>query len=504
MKRCLNRLAICLSCVVLLPALVAAQHVSLTIFHTNDTHGHLLPFSFPSEGLSGSDFSALVERKNIGGIARRATMFRRFKEEVERRGGTAWLVDAGDFADGSSFSTEYHGAADIDAMNAAGYTFGTIGNHELNIPLPMLKKIIGMARFPILCANLADKATGQPLVPPSEIRRLGPLTIGVFGVTSPSASGYPAAKGTLTIADEIETARRMTDTLRRQADIVILISHAGEQVDEEIAQAVPGIDVIIGGHSHTRMPQGLTIYRSDELASNAVNGTVIVQAGQWGGELGRLDLLFGKDERGIWQVERDRERLLPVTAKYPDDAAVAAVVDRYWKPIAARYGEVIGKAAADFVEGEDLTNYNLVADAVRETYGTEIELENIGGVRAPLTKGNITMEDLTQLDPFNNTVVTFKITGRRLKDILLKSKPAVSGLRYQIEGGKLVEATVAGKPVNDTQIYTGASNSFMAGGALKGIAADDTGKTRLQVLIEYLRKKGTVRPVKDGRRIILD
>jgi 5'-nucleotidase/UDP-sugar diphosphatase len=504
MKRNLNRFAIYLLCLMLLPAFVTAQQVSLTIFHTNDTHGHLLPFSYPSEGTAGSELSALTERKDIGGIARRATMVKRFKEDVERRGGTAWLVDAGDFTDGTSFSTEYHGEADVDAMNAAGYTFGTIGNHELNASLAILKKLISMAKFPLLCANLTDKATGQPLVRPSEIRRLGQLTIGLFGLTTPSASGYPAAKEGLTIANEVETARRMADTLRREASIVILISHAGERVDEEIAKAVPDIDVIIGGHSHTRLPIGQFIPRSDELEQRSVNGTIIVQAYQWGGELGRLDLLFGKDERGIWRVESYRERLLPVTSKYPEDEAVAAVVARYWKPIAARYGAVVGQAAADFVEGDDLANYNLVADAVRETYGTEIEFENMGGVRAPLVKGNITMEDLTQLDPFNNTVVTFKLTGRQLKDILLRSKPAVSGVRYRIEGGQLVEVTVGGKPVSDTQVYTGASNSYMAGTALKGIEVVDTGKVRLSVLIEYIRKKGTVRPVKDGRRVILN
>ena len=149
-------------------------------------------------------------------------------------------------------------------------------------------------------------------------------------------------------------------------------------------------------------------------------------------------------------------------------------------------------------------NYNLVADAVRETYGTEIALENTGGVRAPLVKGNITLEDLTQMDPFNNTVVTFKITGRQLKDILLKNKPAVSGMRYKIEGGQLSEVTVGGKPVSDAQVYTGVSNSFMAGTALKGIEVTDTKKVRLEVLVEYIRKKGTVRPVYDGRRMILD
>lgn len=494
----------CLLALIVVPAMGAGQQVSLTIFHTNDTHGHLLPFSYPASDDSG-DLSGLRERTNIGGIARRAALVKSLRAELERKGSAVWLVDAGDFTDGTSFSTEYRGEADVDAMNAAGYTFGTIGNHELNASLATLKKLIGMVRFPLLCANLTENATGKSLVAPSAIRKLGAMKIGVFGLTSPSAGNYPAAKGQLTIGGEIQNARRMAETLRKEADIIILISHAGERMDQQIAESVLGIDVIIGGHSHTRLPAGEFFWRSDELQERWVNGTVIVQAFQWGGELGRLDLLFDKDEKGAWRVVRYRERLIPVTSRIVEDQAVAAVVARYWNPIAARYGEVIGKAAADFVErGSDMAPYNLVADAVREMYGTEIALENMGGVRAPLVKGNITLEDMTQLDPFENTIVTFKITGRQLKDVLSRSKPAVSGIRYRIEGGRLEEAFVGDQPVNDSQVYTGVSNSYMAGNALKSIQTTDTGKVRLQALIEYIRKKGTVHPVYDGRRVIID
>jgi 5'-nucleotidase / UDP-sugar diphosphatase len=505
MKRSLRGFVACLLGLFLLPVLAAAQQASLTIFHTNDTHGHLLPFSYPSEADPGSEIAALKVRMNIGGIARRATLVKNVRAEVERRGGQVWLVDAGDFTDGTSFSTEFKGAADVEAMNAAGYTFGTIGNHELNASLAVLRNLISLAKFPILCANLTEKASGKTLVRSSEIRTLGAFKIAVFGLTTPSASNYPAAREGLAIGNEIATARRMVDELRREAAIVILISHAGEGEDERIAAAVPGIDVIIGGHSHTRLPAGQFIWRSDELEQKSVNGTIIVQAYQWGGEVGRLDLLFDKDDQGIWRVQRYRERLIPITSDIKEDEAVAAVVARYWSKISGRYGEVIGQAGADFVDrGEDQAPYNLVADAVRETYGAEFALENTGGVRASLVKGNITLEDLTQLDPFSNSVVTFKMTGRQLKELILRSKPAVSGVRYRIEGGKLTEVTVGGKPVDDARTYTGVSNSYMAGSALKGIEVVDTGKSRLQVLIEFIRKKGTVFPVYDGRRIILN
>jgi 5'-nucleotidase / UDP-sugar diphosphatase len=484
---------------------VFAQTASLTILHTNDTHGRLLPFSYPNTVPPGSDYASVPVRSNIGGIARRATIAKQVREELGRQGTPVWMMDAGDFSDGTPFSIEYHGEADALAMNAAGYDFGTLGNHEFNNPLPRLRSIIKLFQYPVLCANAIDNSTGAPFITPYEIRDLGPLKIGIFGLVTHSANGYPATQNALTVADEIETAKRMVKELRSKADIIIALSHSGEDVDQQIAAAVPEIDIIVGGHSHSRLPVGEFVWHSADLRSDEVNGTVIVQAHQWGGELGRLDLLFGKDKNGAWRVERYRERLIPVTSKISEDPAVAAVIDKYWKPIAERYGKIIGQAATDFVErGDDLTNYNLMTDAIRETFKSQIVLENMGGVRAPLVKGDITFANLVDMDPFDNTIVTFKISGRQLKEILKSERSAVSGMRYRMEGDTITEVTVAGKPLNESRIYAGAANSFFARTVLKGIAVNDTHKPRLDVLTEYVQKKGTVRPVYDGRRVIVN
>jgi 5'-nucleotidase / UDP-sugar diphosphatase len=482
----------------------APQVAKLTILHTNDTHGHLLPFSYPQGPAAGAGLESLRERTNIGGIARRATLARQIKAELEPAGTRVWLIDAGDVSDGTPFSTEYHGEADIAAMNAAGYDFATLGNHDFNGPLAQTRKLIGLAKFPILCANAVETASGRPLTQPSLVETVGGVRIGIFGLITRETASYRAAKEGVTILDEMETARKMVAQLRDQADIILLISHCGELMDNLLAAGVPGIDVIVGGHSHSRLPSGEFVWRSDDLRVDQVNGTVIAQAHQWAGELGRLDLLFTKDDAGAWHVDRYRVRLLPVTSAIPDDPTVAAIVERYWKPLVPKYGEVVGTAAGDFAtRGDDMAEYHLVADAIRETFGTEIELENTGGVRAPLTRGPITRTDLITLDPFDNTVVTFKISGRELKAILLKHRPAVSGIRYRIEGGQLAEATVGGVPIDDSRTYTGATNSYFAGFALPGIELTRTGRLRVDVLAEYIRKKGTVTPAYDGRRVVV-
>jgi 5'-nucleotidase/UDP-sugar diphosphatase len=483
-----------------------AQSVSLTILHTNDTHGHLRPFSYPSQPrdpeLKG------METSRIGGIARRATVVNRIRSEMKKTGTTVWLMDAGDFSDGTAFSTEYHGEADVAAMNALGYDFGTLGNHEFNNPLAQLQKLIGLIRYPLVCANATMTATGKPLVPPSRVEQVGPMRIAVFGLITREAASYPAAKEGVTIAGELDTARQLVPELRKQADAVILISHAGKAMDEKLAAEVPGIDVIIGGHSHSRMPAVSWNDRAATVnaAGTYVNGTIIVQAYQWAGELGRLDVIFRKDPSGAWHVTPKDYRAgqIPIDEKIAPDPKVAAIVDKYWQPLASRYGQIIGRADGDFTDrGNDAAQYNLVADAVRETLGTDVEFENLGGVRAPLVSGPITHDDLVTMDPFNNTVVTFSLTGRDLLRILKTYAPAVSGVRYRLENGDLKDVTVGGKPVDENVTYTGASNSYFAGFALKGLEVKDTGRPRLEVLTNYVRKKGTVTPAYDGRRVVI-
>jgi 2',3'-cyclic-nucleotide 2'-phosphodiesterase (5'-nucleotidase family) len=490
----------------LIPGAVLAQPSSarLTILHTNDTHGHLLPFSYPTIVPAGSDLEQLKERRDIGGIARRATLAQQIRTEQKGRGIPVWLVDVGDYSDGTPFSTEYKGEADVAAMNAAGYDFSTIGNHEFNNTLAQLQKILRLTKHPVLLANAVDRATRKPIGEAWRVERVGGVRIGLFGLVTKEAATYPAAKEGVDVLDEMVTAKATVEVLRKQCDIVILLSHAGEATDQKLAADVPGIDVIIGGHSHSRMPIGQIVWRGDDLKQNDVNGTVIVQAFEWGGELGRLDLLFEKDQDGAWRVSRYRARLLAVTRDLPAEPMVAAVIDKYWQPIAARYGEVVARATADFSSrGDDAAPYNLVADAVRESYKVDVELENSGGVRAPLVAGEITRTDLVTMDPFDNTVVLFKATGAQIKEILARHAPYVSGIRYRLVDGKLDQATIGGQPIDDARVYSGATNSYFAGFALKGVPQEATGRLRLDVVTAYLREKGTLSPSYDGRRVVI-
>ncbi len=165
---------------------------------------------------------------------------------------------------------------------------------------------------------------------------------------------------------------------------------------------------------------------------------------------------------------------------------------------------MLGQATGEFSSrGIDLAEYHLVDDALRETTGSDFAMGNLGGIRAPLLRGDITRGDLVTLDPFSNTVVTFKAAGRDILALLKKYAPSVSGIRYRIQQGALTEATIGGKPVEENRTYSGVTNSYFAGQALKGLAVQDSGRVRMEVLAEYIRGKGTVYPAYDGRRVVL-
>ena len=187
-----------------LPVLAFAQNtVNLTILHTNDTHGHLLPFSYPTIVPPGSEQARLREKKNIGGIARRATMAAKIKADLAAKKTTVWMVDAGDYSDGTPFSTEYHGEADVAAMNAVGYDFTTIGNHEFNNTAAQLKKLIGLTKARVLVANALDRATHKPIAEQYRVVKIGALRVGVFGLVTFEAATYPAGKDGIDVLDAV-------------------------------------------------------------------------------------------------------------------------------------------------------------------------------------------------------------------------------------------------------------------------------------------------------------
>lgn len=470
----------------------------LIFLHTSDTHGHLRPFSYPTVFDAASPLGQLPQRRNIGGIARRASLVRSVRRA---EGARVLLVDCGDFCDGTPFSTEYHGEADIAAMNEAGYDVACPGNHEFSNRLPELRRVLSKARFPFVCAN-ATTINGEQLFRPYVIRTVDHVRVAIFGLLTPDARRYPGAQDGVRIEPPVRVAHTLVRRLRKEADIVVALTHLGYAEDRTLAQAVEGIDIILGGHSHTFLRGGA---RVRSVHGNPAYGTVIAHPFEWGAVLGRLDVRVDRMSSSAWALVAHKSAYLPVTSAVKLDPAVTRVVERYWKPIRSRYDRPIGFAVLDFTrKGPDYAEYHLVADAVREATGAEVALENVGGVRARLVQGRITYGDLVTMDPFGNTIVIMKLTGRHLREVLARRRPAVSGIRYAVEGSRVQRATVGGEPLDDDRIYVVATNSYFARDEVFRGAVDreERQDTRLGAIIRYIKRRGRVSPSYDGRRIV--
>lgn len=466
------------------------RYARVTILHTNDTHSHLLPFNYPSVVVTDDGTIPLPFTRDVGGIARRATLVTQIRAQ---RDPGVMLVDAGDVIDGSPFSVEFAGEADFAAMNAAGYEVMVTGNHEYSNTVENFLRRRQEAKFPMLGANVFT-TDGSNFLMPYTIKTADGLRVAILGLAVDNT--YTAVKqAPLTIEDPIETAKEWVPKLRESADAVILLTHIGHDEDKRLAKAVEGIDAIIGGHSHTRVTKPVLVKTSPDQHAFWIGGTVVAQAFQWGSELGCVELIFRQGESG-WTLMSYDGRLIPVTADIPEDPSVRKVVDHYHKQIAPKYDIVLCEAADDFL-GE--AAYNLVSDAMMESAKAEFAVQNYGGVRTDLPAGTITVGDIATMFPFDNTTITFKATGREIRDILLQ-RPAVAGIRYRIQGGELTYAEIAGVPLEDGRVYSGATHSFFAANSLpKDIEIHDTGINTREMVINYLKDKDSVSPDNERR-----
>jgi 2',3'-cyclic-nucleotide 2'-phosphodiesterase (5'-nucleotidase family) len=496
----LQRVALALA-LLLLPALAwcSPEYRALTILYTNDTHDHLLPFSYPDPPNSKVQYAGMAVIKDIGGIARRGTLAR----QIESQAGNVLLVDAGDCVDGTPFSLEYKGEADFAAMGAAGYDVMTLGNHEFGVTLSELHRNFRAAGFPIVCANLIDRKTGELLLPPYRIYDFRGARIAVFGVTVPSPE-YKAAVEGLDFKDPYETAKRLVPELKKQADIIVALSHLGWGEDERLAKEVPEIDVIVGGHSHTRAVVPKLVRHGEAPHAFWIGGTIIVQAFEKGAELGRLDLRLRRNG-GLFTLMSYKGELLPITSKLADDPQTAKVVDRYYRPISKRYSEVIGEATETLYDDRsgESSVLNLVCDAIRETTGAEIAVYGIGGIRADILKGPIRVWDIATVLPFTNKLVVMDLTGAQIKQIINRFpiKPGVSGMRYRTVGGRVTEATIGGKPIEDDQVYSVGTIDWLVGLYFGDVADSKTLDVySTDAVVDYVRAKKIISPVKDSRK----
>ncbi|HQI25292.1 MAG TPA: bifunctional UDP-sugar hydrolase/5'-nucleotidase, partial [Smithella sp.] len=237
-----------------------AEQVQFRILHLNDFHGFAEP-----QRLSGSAQTA-------GGLSFLAGSINQFRKHQP-----TLLLAAGDFIQGHPWTNLFEGKSTIEAMNVMGFSAMVLGNHEFDFGQDVLKKRIAEAAFPVLAANVR----GFPSVKPYVIKDISGLKVGIIGLITEetSTTTHPKNVEGLIFSPVIDTAQQLVRELRNKTDLIIILSHLGLPADVALAGAVEGIDIIVGGHSHTRVEKPMI-----------VRNTLIVQAWEHGKVLGVLDV----------------------------------------------------------------------------------------------------------------------------------------------------------------------------------------------------------------------
>jgi 5'-nucleotidase/UDP-sugar diphosphatase len=483
----------------------------LVVLHTNDHHGHPLKFPYsPAEG--------------AGGLPARASLVNQIRQENAH----VLLLDAGDLNTGRSESNLFKATPDIEGYNALQYDAVAIGNHEFDNPLDILKQQMSHARFPFLCANLLAK-DGAPLTKPYIIREFDGFKVAVFGLILKEAPmlANPRHVEELLFLNEADTARALVPRLRQEADLVIGLTHLGifENSDygsKRLASEVSGIDVIVDGHSHTRLESPII------LRDPSGHKTLLVQAWKWGLVLGRLDLWIRGRRIKDFRFEAIPINLKQVQSVISEDPTLLNLLQPYAEEAGSRLSEVIGFAEAPFsssrARNEETAIGTLVADSMQwftEKWGVDFAVQNGGGIRDDLPAGAVSLKSIYDMLPFENSIFLLSLKGDELVRLFdfMASIPAGSGAFPQFSRGvsavldrtarKFKKVLINGKSIDTKKTYRIATNSYLAdGGDGYKIFRDaderwDTAALQQPVLIEYIKERGgPLRPAVEERIII--
>lgn len=396
------------------------------------------------------------------------------------------VLSAGDNRTGNPVNDQYEPTSYpmIDLMNEVGFEASALGNHEFDAGIPALKRNIDDAKFDFLCANIHFD-NGDIGVKPYKIIDKGGCKIAVVGMVQIGKSGLPSAhpdnlKG-VRFDDGIELAKKYKN-LKDDNNIVILLSHIGFEDDYEIADRCPFYDAILGGHSHTLVEK-----------PSQRNGVLVTQAGS---KLNYATLTLMKLTNG--QVTEKSAVTLSLE-KGKIDSKVKQKVDYYNQNSALN--DVIAFAVTDFTEKEEIGSF--MADALLDGTGADFAFQNPGGVRkSSLRKGDLTMKDIYSIDPFENEVVVYKMTGAQVKHFIIESykrngrEPSfVSGMTYEITVAgdgypKSVYVTADKGNFSTKNEYKVAMNSYMA--TTVQFEAQDDGESMFvntdELIVKYAKK----------------
>lgn len=470
--------------------------IRITLLHTNDSHGR-------------------IEEGDGMGFAKIAALVRQYREDNPH----TLLLDAGDTFHGTTFATLVRGESVAEVMNAVGYDAMTAGNHDFNYGYERLLELKEVVDFPVISANVKT-AAGTRLLEPYIIREAGGIKLGIFGLATPETTykTHPNNVADLTFVDPVEEAKVIVAELKDQVDAIIALTHLGIDASStdtsiRLAREVPGIDLIVDGHSHSTLVEGLP----------GEHDTLIVSAGEYTKYLGVVELVF---DAGKKLVSKQAKLIGKEDAAAVDpDPAVAEVIAAVKAAQETVLAEKIGSTAVrldgerEQVRAGETNLGNLITDAMLDLTRADAAITNGGGIRASIEAGEITKGDVITVLPFGNYIVTKRISGADLKAALENgidaypepkgAFPHVAGMTYRIDvtkpaGQRAIDIRIKGEPLDPDRSYLIATNDFMAAGGDEYTMLADAPIVNEypaldEALIAYIQKRGEVAPKKEGR-----
>jgi 5'-nucleotidase/UDP-sugar diphosphatase len=512
----------------------AYAEFTLNILHINDFHSRFDPITSSD---SNCDAETDAAGECFGGIARLKTIIDEKRAAIAADDGNSLLLSAGDNFQGSLYYTTYKSKVVSDFFNQMGFDVVATGNHEFDDGPEEFMKFIESAEFPIIGGNfdvtrdpnLAGKIKGSIVV------EVGGEKIGIIGATTEDTPEIASPGDYVEFVDVVQYVRGASEALDAAGvNKIILLSHIGYNEDMAVAAALPLVDVIVGGHSHTLLSNSVEGAAGPypTMVTNPAGVEVpVVQANQYGKYLGSLAVTWDDDGN---VVKADGEPFLIDVGVVANDDFKAQLAELAG-PIEEAMGEVIG-TAAEPIDGarencraKECQMGNLVADAMLARVadqGVTISIANGGGLRASIDAGEITKGEVITVLPFSNTLATVQVSGADVIEALENGVsdvengagrfPQVAGLKYTYTlanpaGERISDVLVKGEgdswvPIDEAATYTIVTNNYVRGGGdgyttfADGENPYDFGPPLEEVLAGFIADQGgTYTPYLDGR-----
>ena len=442
---------------------LTGQPKSLTILHTNDMHASFMPH----EAL----WVRSVVKPMIGGFVELAFA----ADSIRKSAGPVLMLDAGDVMTGNPITERVYrdasGGGLFAMMNMIGYDAWCPGNHDFDLSQANLRALAAIARFPAVCANVVNDRNEYPVGNrPWVVIERGGLRIGVIGLMSQELYSL-VNQNNLTgirVLAPAATLQRFIDELDPQTDLLIALTHEGAREDSLLATEVHGLDIIVGGHSHTRLAK-----------PKFVNGVIIVQTGSNAENLGELKITAEND-----RVTAYEGKLIPLWAGVKRaPSAIAALADSFQGEIDKEYNEVIATLTEGWTRADGQSGVGtFLAEAQRTGAGADVGFMNNYGIRRDVPAGPLTKKALFEVLPFRNILTTFQLSGKELRAVMeynIRKRPAIqiAGMCGRWKAGPdgaplFVSIQVGGKPLDEGAMYRCAASDYFVGEALRYLGVE--------------------------------